>query len=57
MSASSAIHHAGPSNQKRKTRGKGAKPKMSSAQTKKMTERQKLENLEKDAMNFVRSRL
>ncbi|KAG6886098.1 hypothetical protein C0993_002617 [Termitomyces sp. T159_Od127] len=52
MSASAATPHAGPSKQKRKTRGKGVKPKMSSAQTKKMTERQKLDNLEQSAMNF-----
>ncbi|KAG6873510.1 hypothetical protein C0995_014778 [Termitomyces sp. Mi166 len=52
MSASSATPHAGPSNQKRKARRKGAKPKLSSSKTKKMSERQKLGNLEQDAMNF-----
>ncbi|KAG6898320.1 hypothetical protein C0992_011912 [Termitomyces sp. T32_za158] len=52
MSASSATPHAGPSNQKKKSRDKGAKPKISSARSKKLTERQKLENLEQDAMNF-----
>ncbi|KAH0582567.1 ATP-dependent RNA helicase dbp4, variant 2 [Termitomyces sp. 'cryptogamus'] len=51
MSTSSATH-AGPSNQRRKKGHKGAKPHISNSKAKRMSERQRLENLEQDAMNF-----
>ncbi|KAG5352132.1 hypothetical protein C0989_003600 [Termitomyces sp. Mn162] len=51
MSTSSATH-AGPSNQRRKKGHKGAKSHISNSKAKRMSERQRLENLEQDAMNF-----
>ncbi|KAG6811624.1 hypothetical protein H0H92_006588 [Tricholoma furcatifolium] len=52
MTSSPAPPRAGPSNQHKKPRKKGSKPPTKSSKVKKTNERQKLDILEQNAMNF-----